>query len=130
MVDTSHCSSNLRHATAQMTSNLTYRLIRAKFTHAYNVLKGAGGGGKRYIWLQQQRWRSENCVHTPPDVPVYKSVDCTLSNIRFSDTHSFIKDKTEKISKKEHLAFVLTELSAELTPNSKRGIHKSLDFAR
>lgn len=45
MVDTSNCSSNLRHATAQMTSNLTYRLIRAKFTHAYNVLKGAGGGG-------------------------------------------------------------------------------------
>lgn len=57
MVDTSNCSSNLRHATTQMTSNLTYRLIRAKFTHAYNVLKG--GGGKRYIWLQQQRWRSE-----------------------------------------------------------------------
>lgn len=34
------------------------------------------------------------------------------------------------MSEKKHLAFGLTELSTELSPISKRGMYKTLDFVR
>lgn len=74
--------------------------------------------------------------HAPSGVPTNNSVDysslgnVTPPNIRFSDTYSFRIDRFGKISQKKHLTFVLTELSAELSPNFKRGRHKSLDFVR
>lgn len=64
--------------------------------------------------------------HAPSGVPTNNSVDysslgnVTPPNIRFSDTYSFRIDRFVKISKKKHLTFVLTELSAELSPNSIR----------